>query len=143
MQDEILRDLKAGIDNIVVFCDLSNAFDLLSHQTILDKLRVYGFTEATINWYTSYLKDRAQFIGLGGAKSSQKRINKRSSTGKSKWIGTILDNFWRRSDRSNRPRDIHDNLRRWFINTHVPMWKHRGGRNDNQQTDGSRPIMDG
>ena len=76
MQDEILRDLEAGIDNIVIFCDLSNAFDLLDHQTILKKLRVYGFTESTINWYTSYLKDRAQFIGLGGAKSRQKRITR-------------------------------------------------------------------
>ena len=74
MQDEILRDMEAGIDNIVIFCDLSNAFDLLSHKTIVDKLRIYGFTDATLEWYTSYLKDRAQFIGLGGEKSRQKRI---------------------------------------------------------------------
>ena len=74
MQDEILRDMEAGIDNIVIFGDLSNAFDLLSHKTIVDKLRVYGFTEATLEWYTSYLKDRAQFIGLGGEKSRQKKI---------------------------------------------------------------------
>ena len=74
MQDEILRDMESGIDNIVIFCDLSNAFDLLSHKTIVDKLRIYGFTDATLEWYTSYLKDRAQFIGLGGEKSRQKRI---------------------------------------------------------------------
>ena len=34
----------------VVFADLSNAFDTLTHKTILDKLRVYGLTESSINW---------------------------------------------------------------------------------------------
>ena len=76
LQDEILRDLEKGIDSIVIFCDLSNAFDTLSHETIINKLRVYGFTESSLVWYASYLKDRAQFVGLGGARSRQRRVIK-------------------------------------------------------------------
>ena len=57
------------MDSILVFADLSNAFDTLTHKTILDKLRVYGLTESSINWYSSYLKHRAQFVGLAGVKS--------------------------------------------------------------------------
>ena len=76
IQDEILRDLEKGIDSIVIFCDLSNAFDILSHATIINKLRVYGFSESSLEWYTSYLKDRAQFIGLGGSRSRQRRVIK-------------------------------------------------------------------
>ena len=57
-----------------MFCDLSNALDTLPHETILAKLRVYGFLESSINWYRSYLAERAQFIDLGCAKSETKRI---------------------------------------------------------------------
>ena len=74
IQDEILRDMENNIYTCVVFCDLSNAFDTLPHETILAKLRVYGFTESSVNWYRSYLAKRAQFIGLGGAKSDTKKI---------------------------------------------------------------------
>ena len=74
IQDEILRDIENNINTCVVFCDLSNAFDTLPHKTILAKLRVYGFTESSINWYRSYLPEKAHFIGLGGAKSETKRI---------------------------------------------------------------------
>ena len=76
MQDEILSDLERGVDSIVIFCDLSNAFDTLSHETIVNKLRVYGFSEASLEWYASYLKNRAQFVGLGGSKSRQRRVVK-------------------------------------------------------------------
>ena len=55
MQDNILRDLENRIDSVVVFCDLSSAFDTLSHKNILGKLRVYGFTESSVRWYKSYL----------------------------------------------------------------------------------------
>ena len=74
MQEEILKDLEMGADNLLIFVDLSNAFDTLPHQNILGKLRVYGFTESSVNWYRSYLKHRAQFVGLAGAKSEIKKI---------------------------------------------------------------------
>ena len=73
IQDVILRYMENNIDTCVVFSDLSNAFDTLPHETILAKLRVYGFTESSINWYRSYLAERAQFIFLRGAKSETKR----------------------------------------------------------------------
>ena len=76
MQDNILRDLENGIDSIVVFCDLSSAFDTLSHKNILGKLRVYGFTESSVRWYESYLKHRAQFVSVAGAHSRQRRIHR-------------------------------------------------------------------
>ena len=74
MHDEILRDLEAGIDSLIIMCDLSNAFDTLSYKTIIDKLRVYGFTDDSLKWYESYLHGRRQFVGLSGQKSRERRL---------------------------------------------------------------------
>ena len=76
MQDSILRDLENNIDSVVVFCDLSSAFDTLLHKNILGKLQVYGFTESSVKWYESYLSHRAQYVGVGGAYSRQRRIHR-------------------------------------------------------------------
>ncbi len=69
MQESVLKDLEDGWDSIIIFADLSNAFDTINHQKILEKLRVYGLTESSINWYASYLSKRAQFVGLAGVRS--------------------------------------------------------------------------
>ena len=42
--------------------DLSAAYDLASHDLILQKLELYGFEPSTINWMKSYLSGRTQCV---------------------------------------------------------------------------------
>ena len=49
--------------------DLSKAFDTLDHDILLNKLQYYGITGTTLAWFTSYLKDRKQFVEIDGSQS--------------------------------------------------------------------------
>ena len=76
LQDEILRDMERGVDSAVVFCDLSAAFDTLDHEDILGKMKIYGFTEGSVEWYRSYLTNRSQYVVVGGCKSCKRTVCK-------------------------------------------------------------------
>jgi hypothetical protein len=43
-----------------IFCDLEKAFDCVSHEVILNKLRYYGIKYKQYNLYKSYIQDRFQ-----------------------------------------------------------------------------------
>ena len=76
LQDEILRDLEKGVDSAIVFCDLSAAFDTLDHEDILNKMKIYGFTEGSVAWYRSYLSGRYQYVTVGGCQSCHRPVCK-------------------------------------------------------------------
>ena len=42
--------------------DLSAAFDLVDHTIFIDKLRLYEFSDKSIEWFASYLNDRKQVV---------------------------------------------------------------------------------
>ena len=48
--------------NAALFIDLSAAFDIVEHKILIDKLRLYNFSEASINFFESYLSDRMQMV---------------------------------------------------------------------------------
>lgn len=50
--------LESGKEVDVVATDFSKAFDMISHQTILFKLKALGFAPLFIRWLESYLKSR-------------------------------------------------------------------------------------
>lgn len=54
-----------------VFCDLSRAFDCVSHSLLLNKIRFYGFSDSSVNLIGSYLYGRTQFVSLRGESSSE------------------------------------------------------------------------
>ena len=48
--------LDSRLNVLLAVFDLSAAFDTVSHVRILEKLeRQYGFNDAVIAWFTSYL----------------------------------------------------------------------------------------
>jgi Notch-like protein len=90
---EILHSLnhKSMIGGI--FCDLEKAFDCVSHEVLLNKLKFYGIIHIQNNLYRSYLQDRFQrtaiMNGLDNNKvSSEWAIN----TVKTQYINFITKN---------------------------------------------------
>ena len=49
---------------ISTFMDLSRAFDTLDQTTLLHKLKFYGINGITLNWFSSYLSNRSQYVEI-------------------------------------------------------------------------------
>ena len=54
--------------------DLSAAFDTVSHDLLLYKLRSIGIAGNVLSWFSSYLSDRDQCVVLNGAVSATKKL---------------------------------------------------------------------
>lgn len=63
---KLADDLLCSFENkelaAVTFCDFSRAFDLVSHDILIDKLRYYHVTETALKLFTSYLTNRCQYV---------------------------------------------------------------------------------
>ena len=45
-----------------IFIDLSEAFDFVDHNILIDKLNLYGIKNNSLKWFASYLSNRKPFI---------------------------------------------------------------------------------
>ncbi len=54
---------------LAVLCDLSKAFDVISHDILLRKLNTYGVRGIANDWFRSYLSDRHQYVEMEGNRS--------------------------------------------------------------------------
>ena len=72
--DRILSDIDNKLLPVVVFMDLSKAFDTLDHSILIHKLQYYGITGITLNWFKSYLSNRLQYVDINGSISSMQHI---------------------------------------------------------------------
>ncbi len=54
--------------------DLTKAFDTVSHDILLYKMKAYGFKSQTVNWYRSYLSGRTQVTCVNGQTSNELRV---------------------------------------------------------------------
>ena len=71
-------DFRDSLDNIyhciATAVDLSQAFDSISHNLLISKLKAYGFTVNAVNLIHSYLCDRLQRVKIGNTYSDWKTI---------------------------------------------------------------------
>ena len=63
-----IQEIVSAIDSksypFSICCDLSKAFDCVNHSLLLSKLSSYGIRGTTNEWFSSYLKNRHQYVEL-------------------------------------------------------------------------------
>jgi hypothetical protein len=67
--DRLNHILDKNETPFAIYIDLSKAFDTLDHTILLSKLRHYGIQNTELNWFSSYLTNRSQYVEINGVKS--------------------------------------------------------------------------
>ena len=76
VQNDILLALDKNKCVILLLLDLSAAFDTVDHQTLLHRLdNLYGITGTALEWFTSYLTRRKQFVAINNVNSYSCPLN--------------------------------------------------------------------
>ena len=79
--DRLLNQLNARKIPINLYLDLAKAFDCISHDILLEKLRYYGVNDISIQLLKSYLSNRKQYVQIGDVLSSMQYIKTASHKG--------------------------------------------------------------
>lgn len=67
--DSVVEGIESGCSAAVTLCDLSRAFDCVSHRLLLRKLSLYGIRGPPLSLLRSYLMDRKQCVVVDGLRS--------------------------------------------------------------------------
>ena len=73
--DTVYREIDQGGACGVLFLDLAKAFDTVSHEVLLLKLRNVGFRQAAVNCFESYLSERSQVTIVDEVVSTRKQVS--------------------------------------------------------------------
>ena len=58
----------------VLIVDFMKAFDVIDHDLLLKKLKLYGFSKSALELISSFLSDRKQIVSINGSESSSQVI---------------------------------------------------------------------
>ena len=72
--DDLLKEMDKGNYTGILFLDFKKAFDVVNHCLLLSKLKVYKLDNLCLKWFTSYLSDRLQRVGMNNNMSTEKVV---------------------------------------------------------------------
>ena len=75
LTDSIRKCLDNGELVGSVFVDITKAFDTISHDILLNKLKIYGVRENEYEWFASYLFRRSQKVLIENNLSDEFSLN--------------------------------------------------------------------
>ena len=66
--EELVDRISNGLDKKkdFIFLDLAKAFETSDHKILLNKLQYYGIKDVALQWFSSYISDRFQFVEMDG-----------------------------------------------------------------------------
>ena len=72
---DILSSLDAGKYTVLVSLDLSDAFDTINHNVLLNRLHyLHGITGTAFKWFQSYIEQRNNHICVGDSLSQRRPV---------------------------------------------------------------------
>lgn len=72
--DKWLQEMNDGNINLSVLLDFKKAFDTVDHDILCRKLIIYGFSDVSVSFFKSYLKNRTQQVQIGNTCSNKMSI---------------------------------------------------------------------
>ena len=75
LKNRVINYLAKKHHCIGIFIDLSKAFDTLNHSILLEKLYSLGIRGIPHRWFSSYLKDRSQFVEYLSSRSEVRNVS--------------------------------------------------------------------
>ena len=70
LTEKLYENLNNKDSSALLLLDFSKAFDTINHDILLKKLQLMGITSSNLKWFSSYLKQRPQFVKIGDFTSS-------------------------------------------------------------------------
>ena len=55
--------------------DMSSAFDTIDHAILLQRFKSLGIKGTALDWFTSYLSERSQYVRIGNFVSGKTNLN--------------------------------------------------------------------
>ena len=74
--DEIYKGAEEKKISQIMTIDQSAAFDVVVHEILLGKLSRYNLDQSAINWVSSYLQHRTQYVQIGRFKSNMIAVDR-------------------------------------------------------------------
>ena len=65
--NDIYGYINRKVNTYIIFLDLKQAFDTVSHVKLVGKLRALGMDMGTLLWFNSYLTNRQQCVKMDNA----------------------------------------------------------------------------
>ena len=69
LQDLLVEDRNKGLESFLIALDQSRAYDIVSHEILIEKLEVIGFKPQAVKIMKSFLGERKQFVQVDGFRS--------------------------------------------------------------------------
>ena len=72
---DVYNNLNKGKDTYIIYLDFKKAFDTVSHDLLLNKLKKVGLDRDSISWFKSYLKNRKQSTIINNDTSTELSVS--------------------------------------------------------------------
>ena len=89
MIDKLLKNIDNGDISTITLLDQRSAFDLIDHDTLLKKMRLYNYHEDTVKWFKSYLEKRTIKTKITDTSSREEQMGPYGTT-QGSVLGAIL-----------------------------------------------------